>query len=149
MNVKIFNLPLPSSQGAEDELNQFLRSHKVLQLDSEIVTSSGVPYWCFCVRYLPQAPSARKAKIDYREVLDETTFQCFSKLRAIRKAVAQEDGVPAYAVFTDAELADIAKLPQITAEALKSIPGIGEKKLQRYGDFFIGKSDSTGGAGTS
>lgn len=49
------------------------------------------------------------------------------------KALAADDGVPAYAVFTDEELANITRLPELTAKSMESIPGIGEKKVIRYG----------------
>jgi superfamily II DNA helicase RecQ len=45
-------------------------------------------------------------------VLDDATFKRFSALREIRKRVGQEDGVPAYAVFTDAELAEIDRIAE-------------------------------------
>lgn len=88
------------------------------------------------MRFL-ETTAPKKARVDYREVLDESTFKRFSQLRQIRKKVAQEDGVPAYAVFTDEELAALARVPKLTAEAMQSVKGIGEKKLARYGRFFV------------
>ena len=75
--------------------------------------------------------------MDYRKVLDEEAFKRFSALRQIRKQVAEEDAVPAYAVLTDYELAELAKLETITPEALKGVKGIGEKKLEKYGNRFL------------
>ena len=66
-------------------------------------------------------------------MLDEQTFTVFSRLRAIRKQLADRDAVPAYAVFTDAEIAEIAKIEHPTPKSLRAIPGIGEKKIEKYG----------------
>jgi superfamily II DNA helicase RecQ len=61
----------------------------------------------------------------------------FSRLREIRKALATDDGVPAYAIFTDEELAGISRLPELTESGMKTVPGIGEKKVARYGTLMI------------
>jgi superfamily II DNA helicase RecQ len=81
-----------------------------------------------------------KIKIDYREVLDVVTFKRFSDMREIRKRVGLDEGVPPYAVFTDAELAELAKMEVVTSEVIKNIKGIGEKKLEKYGHHFITKT---------
>ncbi|WP_083950103.1 DNA helicase RecQ [Herbidospora yilanensis] len=58
----------------------------------------------------------------------------FERLRAWRAATAKEQGVPAYVVFHDATLKEIAtRLPSTLAE-LGTISGIGENKLAKYGD---------------
>ena len=41
--------------------------------------------------------------------------------------------MPAYAVFTDEELAGICRLAELTEKSLATLPGIGEKKIIRYG----------------
>ncbi|MBO0852197.1 MAG: DNA helicase RecQ [Nocardia sp.] len=58
----------------------------------------------------------------------------FEKLRAWRAAVAKEQGVPAYVVFHDATLREIASRAPATRAELGSISGIGENKLAKYGD---------------
>ncbi|WP_281286621.1 DNA helicase RecQ [Herbidospora galbida] len=58
----------------------------------------------------------------------------FERLRAWRGATAKEQGVPAYVVFHDATLKEIAtRLPATLAE-LATISGIGENKLAKYGE---------------
>jgi ATP-dependent DNA helicase RecQ len=54
-------------------------------------------------------------------------------LRAWRSEVARERGVPAYVVLHDATIEGIAASRPRTPEALRDIPGIGDKKLERYG----------------
>jgi ATP-dependent DNA helicase RecQ len=57
----------------------------------------------------------------------------FQRLRAWRAATAKEDGVPAYVVFHDATLRQIAIERPATLAAVGSISGIGENKLRKYG----------------
>lgn len=140
MQIKIFNIPVLGGETLADEMNIFLRSKKILQIREHLVNNEkeGV-FWCFCIRYAADEAAAERERIkmDYRKVLDEEAFKRFSALRQIRKQVAEEDAVPAYAVLTDYELAELAKLETITPEALKGVKGIGEKKLEKYGNRFL------------
>ncbi|WP_456451541.1 DNA helicase RecQ [Hydrogenimonas sp.] len=61
----------------------------------------------------------------------------FDKLREVRKALADRDGVPAYIVFGDKTLAQMAAERPTTKEAMLKIGGVGEKKFERYGEAFI------------
>jgi ATP-dependent DNA helicase RecQ len=56
------------------------------------------------------------------------------RLRAWRRAEAQAQGVPAYVIFSDATLIEIAALRPASAVALAQVNGIGAKKLERYGE---------------
>jgi ATP-dependent DNA helicase RecQ len=57
----------------------------------------------------------------------------FERLRAWRREVAKEQGVPAYVVFPDATLRQIAASPPSTLAELAAVNGVGETKLARYG----------------
>jgi hypothetical protein len=57
-----------------------------------------------CVSYLAadgRPEPAKHGNVDYREVLDDKDFAVFAKLRTKRKELADKDGVPAYALFTN------------------------------------------------
>ena len=58
-------------------------------------------------------------------------------LREWRLAIAREHGVPAYVVFHDSTLQAIAAARPRTLEDLRGIPGIGAKKLDRYGEALL------------
>jgi DNA helicase-2/ATP-dependent DNA helicase PcrA len=58
----------------------------------------------------------------------------FERLRAWRRTRAQADGVPPYVVFHDRTLSRIAERMPSDREQLIAIPGIGARKLERYGD---------------
>ena len=57
------------------------------------------------------ASKAKKAppRVDYREILRDAEFAVFPKLRALCKALAERDGVPPHAVFTNEQLAAIVQ----------------------------------------
>jgi DNA helicase-2/ATP-dependent DNA helicase PcrA len=62
----------------------------------------------------------------------------FEPLRAWRRSRAQSDGVPAFVVFTNRALEAIAsRCPGSLAE-LAQVPGVGERKLERYGEEVLG-----------
>ncbi|MBN1174245.1 MAG: HRDC domain-containing protein, partial [Micromonosporaceae bacterium] len=65
--------------------------------------------------------------------LSEEAMAVFERLRAWRAETAREQGVPAYVVFHDATLRQIATEVPATMDALSTISGVGERKLARYG----------------
>jgi ATP-dependent DNA helicase RecQ len=73
--------------------------------------------------------SARRAVID----LAPDAQPIFEELREWRAAEAKEQGVPAYVVFNDASLRELATVRPTTLEGLAGITGVGEAKLERYG----------------
>jgi len=58
-------------------------------------------------------------------------------LRAWRSEVARKHGVPAYVVLHDTTIEGIATSRPTTLEQLRGVPGIGDKKLEHYGDELI------------
>jgi ATP-dependent DNA helicase RecQ len=61
----------------------------------------------------------------------------FEALRALRRRLAEERGVPAYVVFSDATLRAMADRRPSTEQQLLAIPGVGRVKLERYGAEFL------------
>jgi ATP-dependent DNA helicase RecQ len=77
-----------------------------------------------------KSPSTRKAVAD----MPAEAAPIFERLRAWRAATAKEQGVPAYVIFHDATLREIATaLPSSLAE-LGKVSGVGENKLAKYGE---------------
>ncbi|MFA5939301.1 MAG: DNA helicase RecQ [Sinimarinibacterium sp.] len=64
---------------------------------------------------------------------DEALFEA---LRALRKRLASEAGVPSYVVFTDASLRAMAERKPQDLDAFARIPGVGDRKLAQYGERF-------------
>jgi ATP-dependent DNA helicase RecQ len=66
--------------------------------------------------------------------LDPESTEVFEKLRAWRAATAKEQGVPAYVIFHDATLRQIAASKPASLAELSGISGVGESKLAKYGE---------------
>lgn len=139
MQIKIFSIPVIGGEQMTLELNTFLRAKKILQTEGQLVTLGQSAFWTFCIRYLDDhpLPDKEKTKVDYRQVLDEETFKRFAHMREVRKKLAQEEAIPAYAVFTDEEMAGMAKINPLTLAAIKQIKGVGEKRAEKYGPYFM------------
>lgn len=142
MQIKLFTVSIADNGVQAEELNAFLRSNKVLEVENQLVHNEKGAYWCFCVKYIESAdgvaagvarPLKYPEKTDYKNVLDEETFKKFARYREIRKSIAQDEGLPAFAVFTDHELSELAKLDVLTVGTMAGIKGIGEKKIQKFG----------------
>jgi ATP-dependent DNA helicase RecQ len=73
--------------------------------------------------------SRRSAPVD----LPEEALPVFELLRSWRAATAKEQGVPAYVIFHDATLREIATAPPATLDDLGAVSGVGENKLAKYG----------------
>ncbi len=61
----------------------------------------------------------------------------FEALRACRRDLAKEAGVPPYVIFHDSTLREMAELKPVSLGALSRISGVGEAKLARYGQSFV------------
>lgn len=154
MQFKLFEIPVGSDGSALQEMNAFLRGNKIMEVENQLISNTKGACWCFCVRYLEGSSSRGDAskpapKVDYRKILDDATFKKFGKLREIRKEVSTKAGISAFIVFTDEELAELAKLDEITQEAMLGIKGIGEKKVERFAEYFITKPNSDEAPGTA
>ena len=67
----------------------------------------------------------------------EEGVELFDALRALRLEIAREHRVPAYVVFTDAALLEMARRRPQTDDELRAVPGVGPKRFARYGDAFL------------
>lgn len=148
MQLKFFTISAHDNGILEKELNIFLASHKVLEVIQNFSTTTNGAAWHICIKYINGSTintgKTNRIKVDYKETLEPHIFEKFTKLRAIRKQIANDDAIPAYAVFTDEELASIAKMPELKKELLLSINGIGEKKVEKFGNRFIEILKQTG-----
>ena len=67
-------------------------------------------------------------------VVGEEDAALFTALRSMRSALAREEKVPAYVIFPDRTLAEIAVRRPRSLGALEDIRGVGPVKLERYGE---------------
>jgi superfamily II DNA helicase RecQ len=122
-----------------DEVNEFLRSHRIVNVEKKLIDGERGTGWVFLIEYgnetAKNAPSA--PRIDYRETLGAEEYALFDKLRGVRKEIADKAGIPVYTVFTNDQLAAMVKKPPKTAKDLLSIAGIGEARVKQYGGAFL------------
>lgn len=76
MQIKFFAVPVVDGEKLAEELNAFLRSKKILQVERMMVNNAQGAYWCFSIQYVEDVATGdrEKTKIDYMKVLDEATF---------------------------------------------------------------------------
>jgi ATP-dependent DNA helicase RecQ len=87
----------------------------------------------------PVKKAAKKKRIskiakDSWEGVDENLFDT---LRQARREIADKKGVPAYLVFSDAALRDMARKKPRTDDEFLEVSGVGAKKLKQYGETFL------------
>jgi len=138
MQVKIFTIPIHGGEAQEAELNAFLRGKKILQVAQELVPHEQGGNWTFCVRYLEgvvgNKRTNRREKKDYKSMLSAEAFERFTALRKARKTLADEDAIPAFAIFTDEQMASLAQQEELTPQTMRVVDGIGEKKTAKYAE---------------
>jgi superfamily II DNA helicase RecQ len=124
-----------------DELNAFLKAHRIVNVEKRLIDGERGTGWVFLVEYGTdgKSPSNTQSpqRVDYREVLNESEYALFDTLRNIRKELAEKQGIPVYAVFTNEHLAGMVKKQPKTAKELQSIAGIGEARVKQFGEAFI------------
>ena len=117
-------------------LQQDITQHSVLKLlpaarpvlRGETSLALAVP------RLAPAKTSSKAGKVQQKQDYDRVLF---SKLRALRKQIAERDDVAPFVVFSDATLIEMSQqMPQSQTEFL-AISGVGQTKLNRYGDDFL------------
>jgi len=89
---------------------------------------------------LPRQRKLRRGELSTppaRDALTGESGEVFQALREWRKGVAKEHGVPAYTVFHDATLQEIARRLPASLDGLRGISGIGATKLERYGELLL------------
>jgi len=69
--------------------------------------------------------------------LGETDAVLFEALRKMRMTIAKDLAIPPYVVFADATLIAFATQRPTTHDALLGVSGVGQAKLERYGDAFL------------
>src|SRR6185436_55629 len=70
-------------------------------------------------------------------VADRATDDLFLRLRDLRKRLADARDLPAYVIFHDRTLREMAERRPRTREELLDVPGVGPAKLERYGAAFL------------
>jgi len=130
-----------SEKSVTDELNSFLRSHRIINVEKKLIDGERGTGWVFLIEYgntgNKDSPAPSSQRIDYRETLTPVEYALYDKLRAVRKELSEKAGIPVYAVFTNDQLAGMVKKPPASPKDLLAIPGIGESRVKQYGAAFL------------
>jgi ATP-dependent DNA helicase RecQ len=78
--------------------------------------------------------SSQPIRIKEANTPEETLMD---SLRQLRRQIAQQEGMPSYIVFSDAALQDMVDKKPLTLEDFGSIRGVGDVKLEKYGNVFV------------
>ena len=142
MQYRVFSVSIHGDAEAEASLNSFLRSHRVLKVEQALADDGG--FWTFAVEYVEGdaskgtvRPARKSLAIDYMQELPQEQFALYSRLRGLRKEIAQAEAVQAYTIFTNAQLAAMVKQNAQTTADLATISGIGEARVSKYGARFL------------
>ena len=146
IQFKFFIISTRHSRDEVDSLNRFLRRSRVLNIHREFVNNGDNSYWSLAVEYLSGEDRtgaqtlgrSGKNRVDYKEVLSPEDFAVFAKLREWRKQRAGADGVPVYTVFTNDQLARMVTGRIVSKIDMRTIDGIGESRIKKYGDAVTG-----------
>lgn len=140
MPYQHFQIPCSGGE-VQAELNRFLHERRVLKVEKQFVAAGLDSFWAYQIHYETGATpaagglsdSGKKGLIDYKMVLTDVEFSRFLTLKDWRKERSQKDGVEAFTIFTNAQLADISKRQCETLAALKEISGVGDARVEKYG----------------
>lgn len=146
MQIQLFNIPFADDGARVQEMNNFLRTHKVLTIDKQCIVSGQDGFWSFCVTYIgdtqpvqeQKTQSSQTDKVDYQKELEPAAAAVYSQLRDIRKEMAAEYAVSTFVIFSNYELSEFAKIAvqegqQLTPQTMMKVRGVGKQKVSKYG----------------
>lgn len=130
---------------AEPELNQFLRTHRVVAVEKQWIERGENSHWLFAIEYLDaptktaseSRPAGDGAAVDWRKILTDDQFEIYSRLRALRKEISLADSTPVYMIFTNEQLAAMVRQRVTSKEAMKQVDRVGQTRIDKYGDRFV------------
>lgn len=140
MRYHFFIIPAQNPSAAQQELNSFCDSRRVLNVEKAFVPDGQRSFWSVCVTWLDGAGEKNerpKSRLDYKEILDEKDFAVFAKLRTLRKSIADKEGLPVYALFSNEQLACMVQKRITTQAGLGAIDGVGKARLEKFGKAFL------------
>ncbi len=87
---------------------------------------------------LPKEKKPKKTKAAFDSyVFSEEDSEMFKKLKALRMEFARAENIPPYIIFHDKTLQEMVQTKPSSLEEMGEISGVGQKKLEKYGDAFL------------
>ena len=149
MSYKHITVNCKEPEEGQAELNSFIASHRVIKVSSQLMDLGVDSYWAYQVEYSDSGAFTNGGKgesrprVDYKEKLSPEDFTVYLGLRDLRKEIADEEGVPVFSVFTNAQLAEMAEKSPKTVTELGEINGVGDSRKKKYGERFINRLQGT------
>ena len=151
LQYRFFCVPVTRAEDVEADLNAFLKTVQVITLHRDLICQEERFYWAIAVEYTTgrteggRKREVGKKRIDYKEVLSPEDFSIFAKLRDWRKETAATEAVPLYTVFMNDQLAAMVRKKVSTKAGLREIEGVGDARIEKYGDAVLGILKQSGG----
>lgn len=137
MRFDFFMIPVRDGEAATEELNRLLSSARILTVDRQFVSDGINSHWSICVASqsgsVGKQSNRKKQNVDYREILSEEDFAIYARLRTLRKELADREGVPVYAVFTNEQFAEIVRTRTETLSSMRAI----DARVEKYGESVV------------
>lgn len=145
MKLKFFSINALEPEPDQIAVDDFCTRHRIISVDKRFIEREDVCFWSICVTYLQKSSSPSKptqsvnkrGQIDYREVLNEADFTVYAKLRDLRKEISETESIPVYAIFSNAQMAEMVTSRVIAKTTLSKINGVGDAKLENYAERFL------------
>ena len=141
MSLRFFRVSAIGDVDEEQALNSFLDTHRVVSVERQLVEIGTNSFWAICVENIagnvPSKSNTKKPRVDYKEILSPVQFSKFVQLRELRQTLAKQEAVPVYTIFTNEQLAAMVTQETDTVAKIKEIPGIGQARIDKYGEAFI------------
>lgn len=120
-----------SEPSSHAELNNFLKSHRIINVEKRLIDGERGTGWVFLVEYSDNAGSkssyTMSAKIDWRDVLTPSKFAVYDLLRKKRKEIGEKTKIPLYGILSNEQLALMAQNPP-------KIKGVNDQKYKQFGE---------------
>jgi len=150
LKLKIFTLPFKHAHNGFDDtaIQEFIADKEVMEATDHFFIHEKLPYLKIFISYRDIQPDEKrrsggriigKRKEDPASQLDEIEKEIYNQLRTWRAAQAKHEGVPAYIIATNKQLAKMVKSGIAAKSDLGKIDGFGEIKRnnlsnQNYND---------------
>ena len=145
MDARVITLAWDSVNGEFDDgpLRQHLAQAQVVSVHPSFFHMAGAPCWSVLVfshgAESPQRKSAAPGESapSMGSPMTALERERISMLKAWRTARAQADGVPPYILLVNRQIEAIARLSTISRASLKSVQGLGEARIERFGNELV------------
>lgn len=145
MELKFFFVPLDSASGSFDGeiVQQYVKKRQVVAVSHSFVDRPDACGWAVLVtaREVPRPGESRgtesRGQVDWRERCNLDSRPIFDAIRTWRNGLASRLGRPAYAIFTNRTMLELAEKRPVTVADVAKIAGIGNGRIHEYGEDLV------------